>query len=297
MSMIGKIKQGFSKRELDNHRKSKAQGMTEFALILPLLVALLFGVIEFGRMLFVYSVVYTASREGARYGSSAGNDNLAGVPNYIDCDGIRSATERLAILANVQQITIAYDEGSDSNGNPINRVVGCPNNNIEGGKHRIVVEVSAQYSTFIPLPSIPRNFTIQSDSARTIISDIVVGVYMPPGMYVDSMNYDSYPDGSRWGFYVDVYVKDSNNQPLDGATAIIKWDAQNNNHGVCQFTGIKGECACQPITDSDGFCRVYVNNIHHNITSKSFWVANITHPIHKLYNPTEGEFAGTAIRP
>ncbi|HEX5940016.1 MAG TPA: TadE family protein [Dehalococcoidia bacterium] len=41
----------------------------EFALVLPLLLVLLFGVIDFGRALQTYITINNASREGARLGS------------------------------------------------------------------------------------------------------------------------------------------------------------------------------------------------------------------------------------
>ncbi len=51
-------------RRLD-HRGSSA---VEFALILPLLTLLLFGIIEFGILLYNKQVITNASREGARAG-------------------------------------------------------------------------------------------------------------------------------------------------------------------------------------------------------------------------------------
>ena len=50
-------------------RQEGAQGMVEFALILPLLLLVVFGIIELGRLLVIYSSVGTASREAARYAS------------------------------------------------------------------------------------------------------------------------------------------------------------------------------------------------------------------------------------
>jgi hypothetical protein len=188
-------------------------------------------------MIFVYSVVYTASREGARYGSAAGDDNPAGVPNYMDCDGIRNAAERLAVLANVKQITIAYDEGSDAHGNPINRSVGCPNYNIEGGKHRISVDVVAEYSTFIPLPSIPNTFTIRSESARTIISDINVGIFMRPGISVNSLNGSSETiTSNRWRAIIVVGIKNFiNNTEIENAIVTITWPTGSQYGCVRKF--------------------------------------------------------------
>src|SRR5512147_2832453 len=67
--------------------RERAQGMVEFALVLPLLLLLIFGVIELGRMFVIYSSVNSASREAARYGAASG---LSGnnVIYYNDCAGM-----------------------------------------------------------------------------------------------------------------------------------------------------------------------------------------------------------------
>ncbi|HXV99294.1 MAG TPA: TadE family protein, partial [Anaerolineae bacterium] len=61
--------------------KQKAQGMVEFALILPLLLLLLVGVIEAARIIWAYMTVQTAAREAARYAIS-GRPYIN--PNYAD---------------------------------------------------------------------------------------------------------------------------------------------------------------------------------------------------------------------
>jgi Flp pilus assembly protein TadG len=47
----------------------RGQDLVEFALILPLLLLLLLGIIEFGITIFTYNTIANASREVARYGS------------------------------------------------------------------------------------------------------------------------------------------------------------------------------------------------------------------------------------
>jgi hypothetical protein len=49
------------------NRKTKGQGLVEFALILPLLLLLLLGIIEGGRIIWAYVTVQNAAREAARY--------------------------------------------------------------------------------------------------------------------------------------------------------------------------------------------------------------------------------------
>ena len=48
--------------------------VVEFAIILPLLIVFLFGIIEFGLLLYNKQVITNASREGARAGIVAGLD-------------------------------------------------------------------------------------------------------------------------------------------------------------------------------------------------------------------------------
>ena len=46
----------------------KGQSLIEFALVLPILLIITFGIIEFGMMLYNQQIITNASREGARAG-------------------------------------------------------------------------------------------------------------------------------------------------------------------------------------------------------------------------------------
>jgi len=59
------MKDGTMKMRLKNQ---KGTSVVEFAIVLPLLVLLLFGIIEFSLLLFNKQVITNASREGARAG-------------------------------------------------------------------------------------------------------------------------------------------------------------------------------------------------------------------------------------
>ncbi len=50
------------------HRREAGQDLIEFAMVLPLLLLLLLGIMEFGLAVFSYVSVANAAREGARYG-------------------------------------------------------------------------------------------------------------------------------------------------------------------------------------------------------------------------------------
>lgn len=53
---------------LKNLKNQKGQALVEFAIVLPILLMLVMGIIQFGMMLNSYLAIENASREGARAG-------------------------------------------------------------------------------------------------------------------------------------------------------------------------------------------------------------------------------------
>ncbi len=49
-------------------RRQRGQGLVEFALILPLLLLMMMGIVEFGRIFFIYANLFNAAREASRVG-------------------------------------------------------------------------------------------------------------------------------------------------------------------------------------------------------------------------------------
>jgi hypothetical protein len=47
----------------------RGAGLVEFAMVIPLLLLLLMGAVDFGRAFYTYIVITNAAREGARYAS------------------------------------------------------------------------------------------------------------------------------------------------------------------------------------------------------------------------------------
>ncbi len=175
---------------IDLDREENAQGMVEFALIIPILLVLVFGLMEAGRLLFIYAATMTASREASRYGSAVGGATT-GVPRYLDCAGMREAARRLGSLAGIQDndITITYDDGD-----PAHVLGNCPVGGVGstwgGLGTRVNVSVATNYSPIVPLVPI-RAFTISSETARTIIKDVVVGTALAPSTNLPTVNFAS----------------------------------------------------------------------------------------------------------
>ena len=149
------------------------QGMVEFALTLPIFLLLLFGIFEVARLVFLYSAVFTASRDAARYAGATG-DSPAGVEYYRDCDGILARADRVSSFANIEEILIEYDHGPDNNG--VTEVFAtCPlasDLELELGD-RVVVTVRADFDPLVgivPLGTIP----ITSSNSRTIVTKLSI---------------------------------------------------------------------------------------------------------------------------
>ena len=151
-------------------RKDKAQGMVEFALTLPLLLLLVFGVIEFGRLLFYYGAVVTATREAARYGSAAGEAG-GGLDYYEDCLGITDAAKRIGSIVGIQDgdVQISYDRPGSTN--PF--APSCPPSTSVDLGDRIIVTVTGRFQPIVPLVNVPQ-IDIQSVARRTIVKDVEV---------------------------------------------------------------------------------------------------------------------------
>jgi hypothetical protein len=86
------------------------QGFVEFALILPVLLT--WGIVEFGRLLLIYTEVSNAAREAVRYGVARGADPYAPA-NYLDCEGIINAGKATTVLTPLEEpnFAITYDRG------------------------------------------------------------------------------------------------------------------------------------------------------------------------------------------
>jgi len=74
--------------------RRRGAAVVEFAAVAPVLFLLIFGMIEFGRMVMVQQVLTNASREGARVGILDGATNsevTSVVQNYLTAANIKGA--------------------------------------------------------------------------------------------------------------------------------------------------------------------------------------------------------------
>lgn len=98
-------------------RRDGGQGLVEFSLLLPVMMIIIFGVIDFGMGLRSYISLTNATREGARF-AAVGNP-AGSFPSQ--CDGSTNTTvvgrTCVAIegldLSNVTDIEVDYPEGQE----------------------------------------------------------------------------------------------------------------------------------------------------------------------------------------
>src|SRR5687767_6798646 len=95
--------------------KRRGQALTEFALIAPLLLFLVLGIIDFGRVLFTYAMGSNALRDAVRYAEVLGYSG--GVPRYLDCGdgGGMDKAARNVFFVNDQNVIIEYIKADDPN--------------------------------------------------------------------------------------------------------------------------------------------------------------------------------------
>jgi len=156
--------------------------MVEFALTLILLLVVILGILEVGRLLFVYAAVVTSAREAARYASVSGRNDSDSL-FYQDCDGIRNAASRVAFFQTLQddEIMIYYNvNGNDDvDGNPIYTEYCMSGTSIDTSvtldtNDRVRVDVSTTFNTIVRIIPLDQEIQINSSSTRSILGIIEI---------------------------------------------------------------------------------------------------------------------------
>ena len=176
-------------------KKNKAQAMVEFAIVLPILLLLLYGLLEAGRLLFIYSSIVTASRQAVRYGSASGQGTTF-VPRYQDCAGIRQAAQRVDYLNAFEDddITIQHDTGPGSTPTTFcSGLAADPSFAPTSNNSRLVVIIDGNYYPIVPRivgflerSDASASGPIQAESARTVLVSVAIQVTVPPSTWQPS---------------------------------------------------------------------------------------------------------------
>ena len=151
-------------------RRTRAQALVEFALVVPWFFLLLFGIIEAGRFIFYYETLSNATREGARFAIVNGANTLGcptgpAAPGTSACDP--SGTN---VVARVRATAI----GLPSSGIAVDRCwwyTACDyvshgdGDNARGAT--VTVRAAYTYSALVPIVPLPP-ITVSAESTLVI---------------------------------------------------------------------------------------------------------------------------------
>jgi len=141
---------------------SQGQSLVEFTLVLPLLLILLIGAIEFGRAAYYSIEVTNASYAGVEYGAQT--DATAGDINGI----IQAALNEAPLLAPDNVTTSIYYECPDGLATgPTTAATDCAG---DGGRffRYLVVNTQADLMPLFNFPGIPAVFSLKANASERI---------------------------------------------------------------------------------------------------------------------------------
>jgi Flp pilus assembly protein TadG len=165
------------KRQIQKKKfmRNQAQAIVEFAIVLPILLALVIGIFEVGRLMFIFSAVTNSSRTAVRYASAVGFSD-SGYTKFNYCYGIRNVAYTSAYLVPTSNlaIAIAYDGGPGTTQKAVCDLFNVAQTDpdvtstVVSSGDRVTVTITAQYTPMLKLIPIPAR-TITSKSSRTIL--------------------------------------------------------------------------------------------------------------------------------
>jgi len=90
-----------------NRSKGRGQSLVELALILPVFILVLVGILDFGRAFYAYNAISNAAREGARYGTvHHENRDSDGFPPYDEPETIEEKAVAQVFILDQEQFRV-----------------------------------------------------------------------------------------------------------------------------------------------------------------------------------------------
>lgn len=125
-------------RAMDRWREDRGSSLIEFCFISVMLVIVLLGVVEMGRMVLVYTAIANAARAGTRYAIVHGADQTvspSGPGDPCTCPDVQTVVKNFAssglVDTNLLTITVSYPSGNTA-GSPVKVTVTYPYNPLIG---------------------------------------------------------------------------------------------------------------------------------------------------------------------
>jgi Flp pilus assembly protein TadG len=121
-------------------RSGRGQSLVELALIAPVLIILMLGAMDYGRVYFAYTSVTNAARTGADYAASS--STAASDTTSIRAAAVAETSDLLNTSASNPSVSVAT--GTDSQ-----------------GRLYADVTVSYEFDTLFPWPGLPSSFDVE----------------------------------------------------------------------------------------------------------------------------------------
>lgn len=144
------------------HRERGAS-LPETTIVMSIVLALTFGIIDFGRAMYTYGFVAQLAREGTRWASVHGADSCTNSQNTLpDCN---------ASAADIQSYVQSLSQGATvaSNISVKPPVYSCPSGS-SGNAPGCTVTLTVTYPFTFILPYLPKAGIAMSSSSQMVIS-------------------------------------------------------------------------------------------------------------------------------
>ncbi len=130
-------------------RMRRGQAMVEFAIVAPIFLLILFGIIDFGRYVYYVQVLNNAAREGTRYAIVHGANSLAKTGPPDDPSGA-------AVVDKVRDYAIGVFGAEDAATLTITPTWGTPPDVPDNERGTsVTVEVTYAFRSLVPLVPLP----------------------------------------------------------------------------------------------------------------------------------------------
>jgi Flp pilus assembly protein TadG len=148
----------------------RGASLPETAIVIAVVLALVFGIIDFGRFMYTYSFVANAARQGARWAMVRGSVSCTNAPNLPNCGATMADIETY-----VQSLSVGLTDPNKITINKNSSFVwpGCTSLAASGSGAKgpgCIVAVQVNYPFKFILPYMPGPTYTMSSTSKMIIT-------------------------------------------------------------------------------------------------------------------------------
>lgn len=148
----------------------RGAALAEFALLMPFLIVMLLGVVEFGRYAYFSIVVGNAAHAGAQYGSlnRINGADYAGMKAAANADAAQNGIANITPLAS--NVCACWNSSTDTETPSTPTAAACTQTCTTGQLTWYVqVDTSGTFTPLFSYPGIPSTFTVSSRAVMRVL--------------------------------------------------------------------------------------------------------------------------------